>query len=198
MRYADDTFALYEDLFKEAHDALVKEGRIGGVRRALSRWLNPETERALAQASEQATRSEAALGHAARKAEDAAFERAMHLRKQEQLAREVEALGHSPGAYSEALAGRQAAEQAAQRARSGRNLALGLGATGAGVGLPVAYMAGQQRGEADKTRLRNVAFGAGAAAGIAAPTLIQGLGRIARGASQTGAFPELSGAGYGY
>jgi hypothetical protein len=122
----------------------------------------------------------------------------MLLRKQEQLAKEVEALGHSPGAYSEAVAGREAAEQAAQKARGGRNLALGLGAAGMGVGLPAAYMAGQGRGEADKTRTRNIAFGAGAAAGLAAPTLIRGLGHIARGAAQSGAFPELSGAGYGY
>lgn len=198
MHYADDTFALYDGLFKEAHEALIKEGRIGAVRRALSRWLNPETERAAATAAEQAMRSDAALGRAAHEAEQAAFDRAMLLQKQEQLAKEVEALGQSPGAYSEALAGRQAAEQAAQRARGGRNLALGGGAVALGAGLPAAYTAGRGQGEADKTRTRNVAFGAGAAAGLAAPTLIRGLGHIARGAAQSGAFPELAGAGYGY
>jgi hypothetical protein len=198
MHYADDTFALYEDLFKEAHTVLVKEGRVGRVRQALSRWLNPQTEQALTAAAERAATGEAALGRAAQEAEQAAFDRAMLLRKQEQLAKEVEALGHSPDAYSKAIAGRETAEQAAQRARTGRNIALGAGAAGLGVGLPVAHIAGQRRGTADKTRMRNVAFGAGAAAGLAAPTLVKGLGHIARGAAQSGAFPELSGAGYGY
>jgi hypothetical protein len=64
--------------------------------------------------------------------------------------------------------------------------------------VPAAYMAGHGRGEEGKTRMRNLAFGAGAATGLAAPTLIRGLGHIARGAGQSGAFPELSGAGYGY
>ena len=198
MHYASDTFALYDDLFKEAHATLVKEGRVGRIRQALSRWINPETERALAEASERAATGEAALGRAAHEAEQAAFDRAMLTRQQEQLAKEVETLGQRPGAYTEAVAERGAAEQAAQRARQFRNLALGTGAAGMGVGLPAAYLAGQQRGEKDRTRTRNIAFGAGAAAGLAAPQLIRGLGSIARGAAQTGAFPELAGAGYGY
>lgn len=67
---------------------------------------------------------------------------------------------------------------------------------GGGVGLaglaaaPIAYGVGQQRGEGDMKRTRNIAFGAGAATGLAAPHLIRGLGQIARGVGQTGLYPE--------
>ena len=62
---------------------------------------------------------------------------------------------------------------------------------GAAAGIPLAHSAG----EGDKKLTRNLAFGAGAAAGLAAPKLVRGLGHIARGTGQTGAFPELQGYG---
>ena len=75
-------------------------------------------------------------------------------------------------------------------ANRGRNLAL-LGMGGAAAGIPLAHAAG----EGDKKRTRNLSFGAGAAAGLAAPQLVRGLSHIARGAGQSGAFPELQGYG---
>lgn len=140
----------------------------------------------MADTAEQATRAEEALGAAAHAQEGLKYDQLLAQRQAENLAKEVQAYGQTPGALTEA-------QQAAQRARTGRNVALGVGGLGLGVGLPAAYMAGQGQGAADKTRTRNIAFGAGAAAGIAAPTLIRGLGSIARGAGQSGAFPELEG-----
>ncbi len=69
---------------------------------------------------------------------------------------------------------------------------LGLGGL---AGVPIAHYAGQRAGEADKTRTRNIAFGVGTAAGLAAPQVIQGLGNVARGVSSTGLYPELEGFG---
>lgn len=198
MQYADDTFALYGDLFKEAHAALVKEGRIGRIRQWLGRLANPETEHMVQGLGERVGQQDDVIKKMVETAEKAQFDDALRARQMEQMAKEIETLGARPGALGEAQAGQAAAEQATQQARGGRNLALGAGALGVGAGVPLAYGAGTQRGEADKVRTRNLAFGAGAAAGIAAPTLIKGLGGIARGAAQTGAFPELSGAGYGY
>lgn len=191
MRYADDTFALYGDLFKEAHAALVKEGRVGRIRQWLGRLANPEAERLTQRLGERVGQQDIALKELIEKVEKSQIDDALRLRQMENLSKEVETLGARPGALTEA-------EQAAQRARGARNLALGGGALGVGAGVPIAYSAGHGQGEAGKTRMRNVAFGAGAAAGMAAPTLIRGLGGIARGAAQSGAFPELSGAGYGY
>jgi hypothetical protein len=55
---------------------------------------------------------------------------------------------------------------------------IGLGAAGLGAG---AYGLGQHnQAQADKTT-RNVAFGAGAAAGLAAPTVLRGIGNTASG-----------------
>jgi hypothetical protein len=108
----------------------------------------------------------------------------------------------------------KAEQQAAQRAESLKRFAedpdalakaqqsgklwkgVGMGAAGLGaVGIPTAAYLGHQKGEAGKKRTRNIAFGAGAAAGLAAPQIVRGLGQIARGAGQTGLFPELQGYG---
>lgn len=191
MHYSADTFALYEGLFKEAHDALIKEGRVGRIRRFLGRLFDPSAARRAEGLAERVGQQDIAVEELAEQLAKERVDKAIRLREMEGLAKEVETLGAQPGALT-------AAEQAADKARLGRNLALGAGGLGVGVGIPAAYTLGHGRGEAGKTRTRNIAFGAGAATGLAAPTLIRGLGRIARGASQTGVFPELEGAGGGF
>lgn len=91
----------------------------------------------------------------------------------------------------------QQAATGAQQAQSARRLAWGAGALGAGglAAAPLAYGAGKGQGEANKARTRNIAFGAGAAAGLAAPQVVRGLGHVARGVSRTGLYPELEGLG---
>lgn len=195
MHYADDTFALYESLFKEANAALTKEGRVGAVRRWLGRLVNPEAEKTIQQLGERVGQQDIAVDEIAEQLAKARFDEATRLRDIERLSKEVKTLGAEPGALSEAQQAASQAQQAAAGARRGRNMALGGGALALGAGLPAAYMVGQGQGEANKRRTRNIAFGAGAAAGLAAPTMIRGLGRIARGAGQTGIFPELEGAG---
>lgn len=192
MHYPPDTFALYEGLFKEAHEALIKEARGESMlRRFLNLFRSPNK-----QLMEQAAHHEAAAKGLTEQLAGKSFDEALHLRNIEKLTKEVEQLGARPGALTEAEQAATQAGQAADKARRGRNIALGAGGVGLGVGLPAAYMVGHGQGEKGKTRTRNLAFGAGAAAGIAAPQLIRGLGSIARGAGRSGAFPELEGAGY--
>jgi hypothetical protein len=85
-------------------------------------------------------------------------------------------------------------EALSPNARTALIAALGGGA-GLGLGAGGGYLAGKSQGdeEAEKERLRtrNISFGTGLAAGVAAPHLIRGLGQIARGASGTGLFPEF-------
>jgi hypothetical protein len=192
VHYAADTFALYEGLFKEAHEALIKEGRgESTLRRFINLFRSPNKQMA-----EQLAHSEAATKGLTEELAGKSMDEALHLRNIEKLTKEVEGLGARPGALTEAQEAATQAGQAAGQARRGRNIALGVGGAGLGVGLPAAYMVGHGQGEKGKTRTRNLAFGAGAAAGIAAPQLIRGLGSIARGAGRSGAFPELEGAGY--
>jgi hypothetical protein len=101
---------------------------------------------------------------------------------QEQLKRqlaaresEIKRLGTEPGEVT--------------RLRRNAMIGGGLGLAGLAAA-PIAYGAGQRRGEGDMKRTRNIAFGAGAATGLAAPHLIRGLGQIARGVGQTGLYPE--------
>lgn len=199
MRYSDDTFQLYAGLFEEAHACVKTAGAV--LDRALSWTAKKISPKSVARAEEmaaQAARHEAASKGMAEMYEGSQYELALARREAEQHAKELSALGADPGALTAANQQAEAAQQAASRARSGRNTALGVGAAGLGVGVPVAYMAGRNQGDADKTRTRNLAFGAGAAAGIALPSVVRGLGNIARGAGQSGAFPELADAVGGY
>jgi hypothetical protein len=166
VHYADDTFALYEGLFKEAHAAVVKTA---GWRDFLARKLSPKLDETI-------LRQDAALQHAAEVAERRAYDEALAAGQK---------LKDGGGASANEVAS----------ANKWRNRALVGGGLGLGVGLPAAYYAGHGQGTADKNRTRNLAFGAGAAAGITAPHLIRGLGQIARGAGQTGLFPDLQGYG---
>lgn len=192
MNYDATTYRLYEDLFKEAHAGLfLKEGQKQvGLLRRLGRRLFPGRE-AVRAAEEEAARMNVAVEDAAHRMglqeADLALARS-ELAKAEDLAAQR---GESLQRFAED-------PEALSKAEMGRNIwrGVGIGGLGAGaVGLPLAYSSGRSAGEADKKRTRNIAFGAGAAAGLAAPQLIRGLGHIARGTARTGLFPEMQGYG---
>ena len=191
MQYRSDILSLYGQLFQDAHGELTKEA---GVLNRIGRFFTApgrarRAEAALAKSEGQASKYEQAIDDAAHRMggleHDVAAARSATTKAEEQAAqyaKEMGELGASPGAL-----GRYKALAAG---------GLGVGALGAGGGA-LAYGAGKSQGEADKRRTRNIAFGAGTAAGLAAPKLIKGLGSIARGVNRTGLYPELEGLGGG-
>lgn len=188
MRYRPNILALYGQLFEDAHAGLLKEAGGEGIAARLGRrfFSNPRrvasAEQAAEQAMGQASRSEQAVSDAAHRmglmeADIATSRSAQEQLKQQLAAREgeIRRLGTEPGEVT----------------RLHRNAMIGGGLGLAGLAAaPIAYGVGQQRGEGDMKRTRNIAFGAGAATGLAAPHLIRGLGQIARGVGQTGLYPE--------
>lgn len=188
MRYRPNILALYDQLFDETHVGLLKEaGREGIVARLSRRFLsNPRRVAAAEQAAEQAMgqsgRMEQAVSDASHRmglmeADLSTSRSAQEQLKQQLAAREgeIRRLGTEPGEVT----------------RLHRNAMIGGGLGLAGLAAaPIAYGAGHRQGEGDMKRTRNVAFGAGAATGLAAPHLIRGLGQIARGVGQTGLYPE--------
>lgn len=190
MRYRADILTLYGHLFDDAHSALTKEA---GVFDRIGRWLAAPRRARLAE--EALAKSEGQVGRLEQAAEDAAHRmalmehdiaaaRAAEQRAQQQAtsyAQDIGQLGAAPG-------------------QIGRYRALATGGALLGAGglaaAPLAYSAAQRRGEEQRKRTRNIAFGAGAATGLAAPQLIRGLGQIAQGVGQTGLYPELQGYGY--
>lgn len=192
MPFAADTAALYRALFEASAEELRKEAgllsrasnRIGGW---IARKADPSMAKSLDDAVRQADDAEQALNQIGHTVDEANAVAAQNARRAEIAEQELATLGHNPGAVTQA-------EQQAVNATKGRNVALGLGAAGVGIGVPGAYMLGRSQGTADRTKTRNLAFGAGAAAGLAAPQVIRGLGNIARG---RGAFPMGMGMGTG-
>jgi len=80
---------------------------------------------------------------------------------------------------------------------------LGLGAVAA-LGIPAAGLGGYMLGrpntdeiEQQRVRSRNIAFGAGAATGLAAPHIIRGLGSLANSVGGQGLYPDMA-PGMGY
>lgn len=198
MRYDAETYRLYNDLFQEAHIALhVKEAQKspGMLRRGLSALFGSGERAAakseLAHLQGRVPELEKALEESAHAKglmeSDIALEKGLRSKAEELAAQRGESLGQfakDPEALSKA--------QQSGKIWKG----VGMGAAGLGaVGIPTAAYLGHQQGEAGKKRTRNLAFGAGAAAGLAAPQVVRGLGQIARGAGQTGLFPELQGYG---
>lgn len=187
MRYRAETFALYDTLFTEAHQALMKEAMIKEARifqrmgTALQRgWqgLTGRTAREMAAREAKMTEMAGALGEADRAAALAEAKRKALEATHARARRELKQFGADPGALT-----------SAQRWRN-----IGLAGTGLGAAaVPAAYYAGQSGAEQKGRTARNLAFGAGAAAGLAAPQLVTGLGAIANAAGQTGLFPDLQG-----
>jgi len=180
MRYRADILTLYDQLFGDASSMLTKEaGVVDWFGRLLAK--PGRIQRAESQVSrlEQAVKDQA---HRQGLAEfDIAASQAAQQRAEQELAKrtkELAQLGAKPG-------------------QLGRLKALAAGgALAGGVGLaaaPLAYGSAQRAAEEQRRRTRNIAFGAGAAAGIAAPQVVRGLGRIAQGVGQTGLYPELEG-----
>jgi hypothetical protein len=197
VQYDANTYRLYDDLFQEAHTALcVKEAQKqpGMIRRGLSALFGSgekATAEELKMLREQAVRQEQAIADAAHRMgkteADVAAQMSRAAKAEELAAQRAESLKQF-GKDPEALA------KAQQSGRLWKGV--GLGAAGLGAaGIPIAAHLGHEKGEAGKKRTRNIAFGAGAAAGLAAPQIVRGLGSIARGAGQTGLFPELQGYG---
>lgn len=186
MRYRSDILALYGQLFDDAHTALTKEAAGEGLGARFMRrfFSNPrrmaQMEGALGRTQEELAqlsgRHEQVVSDTAHRLQQADFDRRLYQGQAERANKELAALGTKPGEVS----------------RLRRNAMIGGGIGLAGLaGAPLAYGVGQQQGEANKKRTRNIAFGAGAAAGLAAPQVIRGLGNIARGVGQTGLYPEL-------
>jgi hypothetical protein len=183
VRYRPDILALYGQLFGDAHAALTKEA---GVADWLARrfYAGPRQVRQYASMAGKAQeelaqlsgRHEQVVSDTAHRLQQADFDRRLYQGQAERANKELSALGAKPGEVSSL--------------RRKAMIGGGLGLAGL-AGAPLAYGAGQQQGEANKKRTRNIAFGAGAAAGLAAPQVIRGLGNIARGVGQTGLYPEL-------
>ena len=75
---------------------------------------------------------------------------------------------------------KQAAGRMAQFLRDPR-VAWGVGATGlgaAGLGIPLAFSAGERVGEEENKLVRNLAFGGGLLSGLVAPSVLKGLGHL--------------------
>ena len=198
MRYTDETYALYSELFNDAHTALTKEAVFKTMGKAWQRGKDfLHRGKTLREAQGAATRAEKGMADAATMNEELAFKNKLlqsqgkqHEKqiasggaREEALQREIQQLGSQPGELG--------------RLRNWRTA--GIGAMGVGaVGLPTAYMLGHGSGTEDKTRTRNLAFGAGAAAGLAAPNIVKGVGNVAQGLWRTGLMPEGYGGGGGY
>jgi len=196
MRYRTETFALYNALFAEAHQTLAKEAmtkegrgmfsRLGSGLKAMGeawRATSPAAQRAAELAARDAKMTEMAGAlSGADKAKALAESKLQGLHQTHETARkELEQFHAKPGALT-----------SAQRWRN-----IGLAGTGVGAAaVPAAYYAGQSGAEQKGRTSRNLAFGAGAAAGLAAPQLVTGLGAIANSAGQTGLFPEMQGMGF--
>lgn len=190
MRYRPEILALYADLFGDAHETLQKEAglfsRMGkavqsgvkgfgkGVAEALPPSKAKMLERELAASKD--------VNEGLSKAVQGLELDAGTLQSQLNAAKQNFAKTYGIKASPEAL------EEAGRSKKLWQGLGLGSLGTAA-VGIPTAHYLGQQEGEADKDQTRNVAFGVGAASGLAAPHVIRGLGRIAKGVEGAGLLP---------
>jgi len=209
MVYTDDTYALYDELFHDAHQGLMKTAGVARwlgekaqnvYRRGHSMFTNPKRIEGL-RASEEQARVAAqnaafeaqnaqlgqtlAEGAAKRQAKQHAVEKA-----QQEAARAAQATKHT-NELAQLNATPGALTDAQRSAQNWRRFGTGAAVAG-GVGVPAAYAMGNASGSEDAIRTRNLAFGAGAATGLAAPQLVRGLGHIARGVSNMnqGLYPE--------
>jgi len=182
VRYRSDILALYGQLFEDAHAGLTKEAAGEGMGARFMRrfFSNPrrvqQAEQTAAQAAEQAGLHEQAISDAAHRMGLLESDVARYQGQAQRANKALEAVNATPGGVN--------------RLRTMARIGGGVGVAGL-AGAPLAYGVGHQQGEANKKRTRNIAFGAGAAAGLAAPQVIRGLGGIARGVGRTGLYPEL-------
>lgn len=183
MRYREDILQTYGQLFDDAHAQFIKEAanpaeeygiisellaKLKGVRRA-------SVAREMPEMLEAARLREADLADLQRLNADATAKweseydklRSAHKSTAEQLA----AYQKDPNALAKA---QQAAAEAEGSAANAKKWMLPIAGAGA-VGIPTAYFIGKSKGEEGKTTTRNLAFGAGAAAGLAAPHVYRGV-----------------------
>jgi hypothetical protein len=168
VQYRPDILALYGDLFRETHTTLEKRAGIGAKLRQIYRAVRGVVPRG--QGVVDAARAEAAAAKA--RAAAAAQEAAAAQRGRAAAEAQV---GQHQAARAEAEAA------AAQAAKQQHNAMIA-----AGVGIPVASLGGYALGRPSaeelqraQTKHRNIAFGAGMAAGLTTPFIIRGLGQLA-------------------
>ena len=187
MKYRTDILALYGDLFDEAHTSLEKYAFAQEVMgagmglREIARRVGAFGSRVFGGGSKSPAVAKAVRPRPAIEA------RPTYLNESERAAI---AAGRMPEPRVAAPAAKPAAKP-------------GIGAgTVAAVGIPAAGVGGYMLGapdkaqaEAERTRTRNIAFGAGAATGLAAPYVIRGIGSLANGIAggNQGLYPGMAG-----
>lgn len=208
MQYRADILALYGDLFEEAHGSLVKEAfaaELAGAGmglRELARRGRALFSRGGARAARQATQTATQAAPAATQAAETVAARAPASAKayEDALASFQRHVGLARPGAAAATAAPAAAPAAAAVAAEPAKKGLSAG-TIAALGIPAAGLGGYMLGQpdqakidAERTRTRNIAFGAGTATGLTLPAVIRGIGSIANGFGGSPGF--LPGAGY--
>jgi hypothetical protein len=203
VKYRADILALYGDLFDEAHTSIEKHAfaqeimGAGVGLRELARRVSSAGSRLFRRGGRAAATPAVTPHVTAAPAVTSGYEQALqNFRQHVAIAQPSTAAAASAAPAAAAPA---AAEAAAKSAKKGT----GLG-TLAAVGIPAAGVGGYMLGAPDKAktegerqRTRNVAFGAGAATGLAAPYVIRGLGSLANGLGGQGLYPGMMpGVGY--
>lgn len=203
MTYSNDVLNGYNDLFMSAHRAMEKNaGLLNRIGKAIKAPGRVEAlERRFANMSGEAVEYRKRLQESGK----------LTAQQGEQIAQQGEQIAGADATYAnrmakerEALNARHTNEMnqynakpgALSRAQWGKRVGLGVGAAGLAAA-PAAYYYGNQSGAADKTRTRNIAFGAGAAAGLALPSVTRGLMSVAGRASRSGLLPEAAGLNFG-
>ena len=211
MHYRTDIFALYGDLFEETHAELVKQAglfaRMGGAikNRLASRAFAPKiVEKALDTTARQSAESQLLQrlqaqypAQFANATPEMIGQQYSHLIKPEVAAARKSRLPLGATPPPSALPAPEATRTNVGETATAGKKGMGLG-TLAAVGIPAAGLGGYMLGRPDeaaqeqqRTRTRNIAFGAGAATGLAAPYVIRGLGSLANSIGGQGLYPGM-------
>ena len=204
--YSNDVLNGYNDLFMSAHRAMEKNaGIFGRISRLMRRPAAEAASAATHAVPEETAYLRNLAGNQDKKIQQLGKQyktdtAAMRAEQEAMQAQHAEAMKTQGAQHANELGQYQANPGAlAQAQNSGRwAKRIGVGAGVAGLAAaPAAYYYGNQSGAADKTRTRNIAFGAGAAAGLALPSVTRGLMSVAGRASQSGLLPEAAGLNFG-
>lgn len=220
MQYRADILALYGDLFEEARASIEKQAGIFSAikNRLAARAVRPA---AITKVLDRGAKTEAATkvlealrahpqaGHLFANATPEMIARQYPHLVNPQVAAMRQArlpLGATPPPPPPPVPTGAAATEAAGNAASDvATKSKGIGAgTLAAIGIPAAGLGGYMLGRPDEAaqeqqrqRTRNIAFGAGAATGLAAPYVIRGIGSLANSIGGQGLYPDMM-PGMGY
>ena len=215
MKYRADILALYGDLFEETHAAFEKRAGIFGrllgrggapTTKAIGRTIGQQTERELAEGTLRQLQAHPTMGRHFANVTPEAFQQQYSKTLRPGVGR-VNAPMPAAGTPEHAALMQQhgigAAAAPAEAAATSPKSKVGLG-TVAALGIPAAGLGGYMLGrpntdeiEQQRVRSRNIAFGAGAATGLAAPHIIRGLGSLANSVGGQGLYPDMA-PGMGY